>query len=140
MDSQNVFGRRFRNRDRSFVMKGPAEAGPENSSNASGQCAAAAASPLRHVLMNVLRASPASFSFEASALQDFIFSCCVCFAGAAAVVSPLRQVLMNVLRSSPVLPVACLLQSTMRCCCGVSGFAAALSVAFVSCADAIPQP
>src|SRR6478609_963894 len=87
--------------------------------------------------MNVLRASPLSFSFDASALQDFIFSCCVCLAaGAAAVVSPLRQLLMNVLRSSPVLPVACLLQSTMRCCCGVI----VLAGLAVSCADAMPHP
>ena len=50
-------------------------------------------------------------------------------AGAAAVDSPLRQLDMNVLRSSPVLPVACLLQSTMRCCCGVSVFAGAGSAA-----------
>src|SRR5579871_4368360 len=42
---------------------------------------------------------------------------------------------MNVLRSSPVLPVACLLQSTMRCCCAVSG----LVVVVLSCANAVPQ-
>src|SRR6476619_5214487 len=33
---------------------------------------------------------------------------------------PLRQVLIKVLRASPLMPLACVLQSFIFCCCGVS--------------------
>src|SRR5262249_9180847 len=50
---------------------------------------------------------------------DLLFvGCAADSAGAEAV--PLRHVLMNARRSSPFLPVAWLLQSFMRCCCGVT--------------------
>jgi hypothetical protein len=38
----------------------------------------------------------------------------------ASAVPPLRQELINCFRALPVMPVACALQSFMRCCCGVS--------------------
>ncbi|MNJ64280.1 hypothetical protein D3C77_602240 [compost metagenome] len=44
------------------------------------------------------------------------------------VVSPFRQLLMEALRSSPVLPVADLLHSVMRCCCGVGVLAGVAGV------------
>src|SRR4029077_5088571 len=46
---------------------------------------------------------------------------------------PLRQVLMNSFRAAPVMPVACILQSFIRCCCAfVSATAGALSAASVT--------
>src|SRR6185312_7144694 len=109
----------------------------------SNQCAAAAspAPPFRQVLMKVLRSAPLSALVLASALQLFIFSCWVSLAdGAAAMAcSPFRHELMKVLRSAPFLPVACLLQSIIRCCWAVCGLvAAAVVVAAGVAAKAAP--
>src|SRR5436190_5460556 len=83
--------------------------------------AAALVQPLRQVLMNFLRSSPASFLSPAVLLQAVILSCCAfCLAdGAGAESSPLRQVLMNFLRSSPAsfLVPAFSLHAFMRSCC-----------------------
>src|SRR6185437_12020620 len=106
------------------------------------QCAAAAsvAPPFRQVLMKVLRSAPLSAFVLASALQDFIFSCWVVLAdgAAAAALSPFRHELMNVLRSAPFLPVACLLQSMIRCCWAVCGLVAAAAVFAGVAAKAAP--
>src|SRR6187402_1024352 len=83
--------------------------------------------------MKVLRSSPLRLLADASLLQEVIFCCWVCLAGAGA--SPFRQLLMKVLRSSPFLPVACVLHVDMRCCCGVSSFLAAACGAAIALAE-----
>src|SRR5574340_462306 len=79
--------------------------------------------------MNFLRSAPLRFLSLASALQDFIFSCCAIplVAGAAAAVLPPRHSFMKLLRSAPFsfLSLASALHDFMRSCCGVSFFSAA---------------
>src|SRR3954447_2879574 len=76
--------------------------------------------PLRQLLMNCLRVSPASFCSDALALQVFIRSCCAVIGAVVepAAVFPLRQSLMKDLRASPdsFLVPASLLQVFIRSC------------------------
>src|SRR5450830_711552 len=78
--------------------------------------------PLRQVLMNVLRASPASALVFADALQSFIFCCCGVNVFASLAAGADRQVFMKVLRSSPlsVLVVAAALQEVILFCWAVA--------------------
>src|SRR6185312_15244005 len=129
-----------RARDALLQKKAPPCCGGALDGTVQLQCAAGAAapSPFRQELMKVLRSAPLSVLVLASALQLFIFSCCVALAaGAAAALSPFRQELMKVLRSAPFLPVASLLQSAMRCCCAVSGFLAAGASVLAACGAAV---
>src|SRR3954453_11400169 len=85
--------------------------------------------PLRQLLMNCLRVSPASFCSDALALQVFIRSCCAVTGAVVepATVFPLRQSLMKDLRASPdsFLAPASLLQVFIRACWGVGAVSAA---------------
>src|SRR5471030_193089 len=83
--------------------------------------------------MKVLRASPFSSFFAASALQVFIFSCCG-LSFSVALLSAFRQLLMNFLRSSPLRDcvVACELQSVIFCRCAVCAAEGALTVSAAS--------
>jgi len=62
----------------------------------------------------------------------------------ALVPPPLRQVLINCLRASPLMPLACVLQSFIRCCCEVScapaGAVSTISVAMVTIYFHISRP
>src|SRR6185436_12712659 len=99
--------------------------------------------PLRQVLMNFLRSSPASFLSPAVLLQAFIRSCCAFCLADGPSSSPFRHLLMNFLRSSPFLSAAFSLQAFIRSCCffcaSLGSFLAAFlssffSVAFLSSA------
>src|SRR5687767_1747960 len=81
--------------------------------------AAVGVQPLRQVLMNFLRSSPASFLSPACLLQAAILSCCAFCLADGAESSPFRQVLMNFLRSSPAsfLSAAFSLHAFIRSCC-----------------------